>query len=269
MKLNKTALSLALASVFCTGTAQALHTTPEIVEMSFDGLFTMLDPGGDAISNPSAPYYYDPTWGYGLRSQISGSFTINQFTGEGSATVNNFEFFNSGPAVISDFSFKPTDSGLLIGNFIFSWSGNNTYTQIVLDTTGLFAELSLNTQIGDTYDASSCFTSGACATPASDNINIKGKYSIGPVPIATSSFNTSGQTGYGTTLGQLSLGSDDAIGGSPQDNGPTSGFNINLDFTSLTVTATYPTPVPAAVWLFGSGLLGLASVARRRKYQIK
>lgn len=33
---------------------------------------------------------------------------------------------------------------------------------------------------------------------------------------------------------------------------------------SMTVTAS-PVPVPAAVWLFGSGLIGLVGVARRRK----
>jgi hypothetical protein len=37
---------------------------------------------------------------------------------------------------------------------------------------------------------------------------------------------------------------------------------IFLDDASLTVTAV---PVPAAVWLFGSGILGLVGVARRRK----
>jgi hypothetical protein len=39
---------------------------------------------------------------------------------------------------------------------------------------------------------------------------------------------------------------------------------IFLDDASLTVTAV---PVPAAVWLFGSGLIGLVGVARRRKAQ--
>jgi hypothetical protein len=38
--------------------------------------------------------------------------------------------------------------------------------------------------------------------------------------------------------------------------------SIFLDDASLTVSAV---PVPAAVWLFGSGLLGLVGVARRRK----
>ena len=37
------------------------------------------------------------------------------------------------------------------------------------------------------------------------------------------------------------------------------GFNANFNFTAAAV------PVPAAVWLFGSGLLGLVGVARRKK----
>jgi hypothetical protein len=40
------------------------------------------------------------------------------------------------------------------------------------------------------------------------------------------------------------------------------GGAIFLDNASLTVT---PVPVPAAVWLFGSGLIGLIGIARRRK----
>ena len=37
-------------------------------------------------------------------------------------------------------------------------------------------------------------------------------------------------------------------------------FYDNLSFAQVA-----PVPVPAAVWLFGSGLLGLLGVARRRK----
>jgi hypothetical protein len=41
--------------------------------------------------------------------------------------------------------------------------------------------------------------------------------------------------------------------------GPFAGFNANFNANMI------PTPVPAAVWLFGSGLFGLLGVARRRK----
>ena len=49
----------------------------------------------------------------------------------------------------------------------------------------------------------------------------------------------------------------DGIRGLSMIDGAFVGFNANFDFTAV--------PVPAAVWLFGSGLLGLVGVARRRK----
>jgi hypothetical protein len=43
--------------------------------------------------------------------------------------------------------------------------------------------------------------------------------------------------------------------------GPFAGFNFNFNLQgSMTVV-----PIPAAAWLFGSGLLGLVGVARRKK----
>lgn len=38
------------------------------------------------------------------------------------------------------------------------------------------------------------------------------------------------------------------------------------DFTRGQVVYTSPVPVPAAVWLFVSGMAGLLSVSRRKKY---
>ena len=263
MCIKKTAISIALASLLHTGATQAV-----VIDMNFDGLFSMLDPAGTVHQNTSYPYYSDPTWGYGIRTQISGSLRFDTNTGKGSGTINPFEFFNAGPAVISGFEFQATGDGkggsgsLMLGNMMFSWRGENITTQIVLDASGFFAELPTITT-GAVYDASSCNISGACATPASDNIK-KSRYPIGPIPITTSSFNTTGQTGTTTTLGQLSLGTDDGIGGSPMDNGSYSLHNANFDITSITIPPI-PTPVPAAVWLFGSGLISLVGVARRRK----
>jgi len=53
-----------------------------------------------------------------------------------------------------------------------------------------------------------------------------------------------------------------AFGG--MDNGPFSG-QLPLFEGTGSLDAPAAVPVPAAVWLFGSGLVGLAGVARRRK----
>jgi len=52
-------------------------------------------------------------------------------------------------------------------------------------------------------------------------------------------------------------GDGDGIIGSSMDSGPFPGFNAAINL--------YPIPVPAAVWLFGSGLLGLVGIAKRKK----
>ncbi|HKJ10104.1 MAG TPA: VPLPA-CTERM sorting domain-containing protein, partial [Gammaproteobacteria bacterium] len=39
---------------------------------------------------------------------------------------------------------------------------------------------------------------------------------------------------------------------------------VNSSLSSLTLTAPAAVPLPGAVWLFGSGLVGLAGFARRR-----
>ena len=50
----------------------------------------------------------------------------------------------------------------------------------------------------------------------------------------------------------------DGVAGYDMVDGPFVGYSAAFSFTA-------PVPVPAAVWLFGSGLLGLVGVARRKK----
>jgi len=80
-----------------------------------------------------------------------------------------------------------------------------------------------------------------------------------------------------------------SIGGSPIFDGPFSGFNFEFNITDMTLTDSDPhasigtfcdfdptggictisaVPVPAAVWLFGSGLLTLFGFARTRKHNM-
>jgi hypothetical protein len=60
-------------------------------------------------------------------------------------------------------------------------------------------------------------------------------------------------------------GNGDGIMGIPMNmGGPFPGFNANFN-ANMSPVPPAAVPVPAAVWLFGSGLIGLLGVAKRRK----
>ena len=79
-------------------------------------------------------------------------------------------------------------------------------------------------------------------------------------------FPTAGWTNYSFTT---NLGPDVSGGATVQlkaSCGPVVGCGVDAYFDNLTITTDVSAvPVPAAVWLFGSGLLGLVGVARRKK----
>ena len=78
-----------------------------------------------------------------------------------------------------------------------------------------------------------------------------------PADMATLNFTSLGGSG----LAAFTIATDLLQGGWLDQDG--ANFDPNLTGTSVQIGAVVP--VPAAVWLFGSGLLGLVGVARRAK----
>lgn len=270
--MKKALLSAAVAAAMGTSVAASADT---VLNFNWTGYFTMLDPTGAFLANTSAPYATNQF--SGKRSAITGTISFDINAGTGSGTVVPFNFFNgSSPATATGITMQAIGNGtggpgtLVLGNMLFNWSGNNGIpVSIVMDAAGLFGYVGGGVyNVGDTV-------SGTGALPASNTT--KTTLQIGPAPIATTTWNTTTincVAGGGTTgpcmgvspSGGLPLIAD-TIGGSPMPAGPFQGYNANFDVMSLTLASVQQTvvPVPAAVWLFGSGLLGLVGIARRKK----
>jgi hypothetical protein len=205
-------------------------------------------------------------------------------TGAGVATVNTFMFFgdapgsgiNTNPASALGVTFQVIDTvGTMVGSMLFSYNGVAHSVSIVLNAAGMFG--------------------GPAALAATEGYDFNPKaavttYPLGPIPAATTTFNTGAgcdgltlatqvnaytiNTNMANVFGTCAPGGSvfaDATPGDPMTSSGFSGWNANFDIMTVTTTSFVPTPtgpvvpVPAAVWLFGSGLLGLAGIARRKK----
>ena len=318
--LSKTAVAAAMV-----GTLAAAGTPPaaaDVVNLSWSGAFTWLNPTGGTLGNGfsdygagfyangdssnytfGAPYFpgnvgsgatpssfypgaiYTAHAWYGNRTPLSGTISFDLSTGAGVGTINPFFFFGdipgSGPGTnIADFqnlTFQRVDTaGTLVGTMLLSWNGAGHSISIVLDASGLFANLNAMIAGGPTSTIS-----GVGALPATDGLNFQSgpsvtTYPLGPSPIASKTLNALGceaqplatQVNAWTinptgNIANCDLTQDDGIGGSPAVSAAFANLNFIFDATSVQFDGLSQVPVPAGVWLFGSGLLGLIGLARR------
>ena len=136
-----------------------------------------------------------------------------------------------------------------------------------------------NTGMHQTTSASTMLTSAgntASVDLSGWNVTWNG---IGSIPMGTGAWNPiagagTGATGLTNGVGLVTCAVDCAVGDTYTLNysatvplGDPSGFGGVKYYLHLqgTIAAGSAVPVPAAAWLFGSGLLGLAGIARRRK----
>jgi hypothetical protein len=250
--MNKqTILSLSVATIL-GATAPAAQSA--VIDATWNGLFTLYSAQfGQAFENTSYPYYSDPAWGYGLRTQISGSLNYDTTSGTGTGTVAGFDWGNAGTWQIHDLVLQGVGDGaggpgdLILGNFLYDWNSNvNVPGTIVWDASGMLNAGS-NPPGG--------LISGNGALPASNGLDLNAGhvYPIGPSPLAS------------TTLDSALPIVDDGVAGGVFTAGPWLGFNANIDVTSMQLPAVASIPLPASLWMFGSGLIGVLGLAGRKQ----
>jgi hypothetical protein len=226
-----------------------------------DALFTMLDPAGNPLTNTSYPYYGDPTWGYGVRTQISGTFTFDNASNSGSLAIAPFEFFNGGPAVAENIGFinAGTDPNnghrLILANMLFNWGGNNGIpVSLVWDIDGLSSAINAGISVGDTISGGTL--------PGSDGIR-KGAFPLGPAPVASTTWDTTPICTVVTAnecLGTNPSGSlpliGDTVSGVPMYDGPFVGFSANFDMVKMKLTDFQDT-TPPQLTLIGNAIINV------------
>jgi hypothetical protein len=269
---RKTKLVVALSAVL----GMSANVQATTVSMSWSGAFTLQNPSGQIVYNTddSSCYPGNTVAAYQCaRTAITGTLTYDSVSGTGYGNISLFSFLGSGEMVNVSLDSLAIGDGmggpgsLMLGNLSFNWNDNTEFpVSIVWDASGLQTAVAGGVTVGQSI------TGGALA--ASDNTG-SGATTLGPGLMTTTVWNT---TNIGTpTLGTVPSGTlplitdtvvdatngDIGIGGSPMPAGPFGYYNANIDILSATVTSVVP--VPGAVWLFGTGLAGLVSLARRRR----
>ena len=209
---RKKLLCTSVASVL--GLAAANSANADTYEFSFVGAFTMISDAHYAFPNQATGYnlgYNDPYGWKGNRTPITGTMTYDSTAGTGTVSINGFYFFGTLPqniALAHDITYQAIGNGtctnddpaqgcqpgnLFLANMGFDWNFTvGIPVTIVWDAQGLLG--ALPTAVPGTV------IQGVGALSASDGLAFGGTgtlknpyifYNLGPVPVATTTWNTS------------------------------------------------------------------------------
>lgn len=276
-----------------------------IYEFGMSGNFSWLDSNGAILSNTGMAKgvngFLTPVSGTLVLEMTSGvvsggGLSIAPFWFLGNSPGEDYDLHDSSIVGIGD---GMGGSGpLLLGNMLFDWNGNsNIPLSIVWDASGVLGAIGSGISVGG-------IVSGVGASPSVDGTYSSptfGYIAQGPTPLATTDWNitplcSTASPGDGSCLGanpsgslpliadiapnanryDLStstyedlLGDGTGIGGNPMIDGPFTGLNFNFDINTLTLQSVIivdnVVPIPAALWLFGSGLAILVTVSKRKR----
>ena len=225
------------------------------IEFDFTGRLIVADAANEIFINNGSTY-----------TDIAASLTFDTVTGIGgnsnlSISLTGGEFLGAPPTFHDVSMTRQVGTNLIDGIILVDWNGSfDMPLHIEWNAEGLFNAIDTGLQAGDVLSGSTLYhdsngngiqdagelgTDIFSATPYSD--------------LLTSSSLTHTSGGSAPMAGTInSLGLTDA---------PFQGIKGYFDIgtgNSIHIISVSAVPVPAAAWLFGSGLLGLIGVARRK-----
>jgi len=199
-----------------------------------------------------------------LYTPIEASLTYDTESGVGSSDLSitmTESFFGNGAVTFHDITMaRQSGTNLINGEMLVDWATNTNMTMLIeWDATGLFNAINYGLQAGDVLSGSDLYndTNGngvqdagefimdiSSATPHADTLQANLLNPQGSAPMAATA----------NSIGAI--------------DGPFIGIRGLVDIgsgNSMHVTSVSTVPIPAAVWLFGSGLISLVGFARRKK----
>lgn len=215
-------------------------SSADFIEFDFTGRLTIATEEGGVASN----------------QPIEASFSYDTVSGIGNSSLSivSDQWFFGAPFIFHDISMSRIEgSNLIDGTVLVDWNQNNDMpVHVEWDASGLFNAIDMGLQVGDTISGTSLIRNGSVianvnsALPYSDQLSGQTEFiSYAPLAATSNSLGFESGTPFYGVVAYFDIGSGNS-----------------LHVTSYTASVV---PVPAAVWLFGTGLIGLTGIARRRK----